>query len=284
MTENHNIDSATVAGFGDEWSRFDQSDLPEAERREIFERYFAVFPWAALPADAEGFDLGCGSGRWAMMVAPKVGKLHCIDPSKALSVAKRNLENQSNCAFISADADAIPLADSSMDFGYSLGVLHHIPDTAKAMAQCVRKLKPGAPFLVYLYYSFENRPAWFRALWRTSELIRSIVSRSPFGLRFVFSQLLALIVYLPLARGAMLAERLGVNVSNFPLSSYRNGSFYTMRTDALDRFGTRLEQRFSKAEITIMMEAAGLRRVQFSNGEPFWCAVGYRDIITVSSS
>jgi NDP-sugar pyrophosphorylase family protein len=75
----------------------------------------------------------------------------------------------------------------------------------------------------------------------------------------------------------MVAERLGINVSNFPLSSYRNGSFYTMRTDALDRFGTRLEQRFSRAEITAMMEAAGLRRVQFSDAEPFWCAVGYRD-------
>jgi 2-polyprenyl-3-methyl-5-hydroxy-6-metoxy-1,4-benzoquinol methylase len=32
-----------------------------------------------------------------------------------------------------------------------LGVLHHIPDTAAAMRDCVRKLKLGAPFLFYLY-------------------------------------------------------------------------------------------------------------------------------------
>ena len=71
-----------------------------------------------------------------------------------------------NVEFHHASADAIPLPDGSQDFGYSLGVLHHIPDTARAMADAVRKLKPGAPFLVYLYYDFENRPAWFRGLWK----------------------------------------------------------------------------------------------------------------------
>lgn len=263
MVVNHNIDFGAVARFRDEWCRFDQSNLPEDV----------------------GFDSECGCGRSAMIVAPNVGKLHCIGPSAALRVVRRNLENRSNCAFISADADPIPLAGRSMDFGYSLGVLHHIADTTKAMAQRLRKLKADAPFFVGLYYSFGNRSAWFRALWWTSKLIRNIVSRSPFGLRFIFSQLFAFVVYLPLARGAVLAERRGVNVSNFPLSNYRNGSFYTMRADALDRFGTRLEQRFSKAEIMIMTRAAAPRRTQFSNnGEPFWRAVGYRDIITVSNS
>ena len=42
------------------------------------------------------------------------------------------------------------------------------------------------------------------------------------------------------------AERLGTDVRHFPLSAYRDRSFYTMRTDALDRFGTRLERRFSR--------------------------------------
>ena len=43
------------------------------------------------------------------------------------------------------------IKENSMDFGYSLGVLHHIPDTKEALQKCVSKLKPGAPFLVYLY-------------------------------------------------------------------------------------------------------------------------------------
>jgi hypothetical protein len=49
-----------------------------------------------------------------------------------------------------------------------------------------------------------------------------------------------------------------------------------MRNDALDRFGTRLEQRFSRAQIKDMLERAGLERVTFREGPPYWCALGYR--------
>jgi hypothetical protein len=163
-----------------------------------------------------------------------------------------------------------------MDFGYSLGVLHHVPDTQAGIDACVRKLKPGAPFLIYLYYAFDNRPLWFRAIWRLSNFLRLAVSRLPHGLRYFSSQILAFLIYLPLAKLSWAVEKTGVNVSNFPLSAYRNLSFYTMRTDALDRFGTRLEQRFTLQKIKAMMEQAGLERVEFSTREPFWCAVGYR--------
>src|SRR5215216_6692203 len=72
-----NIDTKTVAGFGDEWTTFDQSALSQTELMAVFEQYFAIFPWEALPQDAVGFDLGCGSGRWAKAVAARVGTLHC---------------------------------------------------------------------------------------------------------------------------------------------------------------------------------------------------------------
>ena len=76
-----NLDSKTVEGFGEEWSRFDQTQMGETELSEQFERYFAVFPWDELPENAIGFDLGCGSGRWTLKVAERVKKLHCIDAS-----------------------------------------------------------------------------------------------------------------------------------------------------------------------------------------------------------
>ena len=162
-----NIDPKTVEGFGDEWAAYDQTDLSAAEQRRLFDQYFSPFPFDTLPARAEGFDLGCGSGRWAELVAPNVGRLHCIDPAaKALAVARRRLAQRDNVDFHECAVDDIPLADDSQDFGYSIGVLHHIPDTEDAMRACVRKLKGDAPFLVYLYYAFDNRPVWFRTIWR----------------------------------------------------------------------------------------------------------------------
>ena len=273
--ESTNIDEKTVAGFGAEWSSFDQLELSDEEYRLLFDRYFGIFPFDRLPANAEGFDLGCGSGRWASGVIGKVGLLHCIDPSaKALAVAERRLGGTPKARFHVAAADSIPLADGSQDFGYSLGVLHHIPDTQRALADCVRKLKPGGWFLVYLYYSFDNRPGWYRALWLVTDLGRRAISRLPFPLRKGVTSAVAATIYWPLARVAELAERTGANVSNFPLSGYRKTSFYSMRTDALDRFGTRLEHRFSRDEIRSMMEAAGLTDIRFNDSEPYWVACG----------
>lgn len=272
-----NVHERTVAGFGEEWSRFDQSELSPAESKRLFDEYFSVFPWADLPNGAIGFDLGCGSGRWAKHVAPRVGKLHCVDASAdALAVAMRNLGDASNCEFHHRGVDALPFAEGSMDFGYSLGVLHHIPDTQAALDACVRALKPGAPFLVYLYYRFDNRPAWFRRLWEASDRARRLIARLPVERRHLVTDVIARTVYFPLARTSALLEKAGLDVSNLPLSAYRNLSIYTMRTDALDRFGTQLEQRFTRDEIDSMMKRAGLERIEFREDGPFWCAVGRR--------
>lgn len=271
---NKNIDIKTVQGFGDEWHRYDQSALESAEHRKLFDRYFNIFPWKNLPPNAVGFDLGCGSGRWAQLVAPRVGHLHCIDPSSAINVAKRNLKPQNNCSFHNNSVEDMPLENNSMDFGYSLGVLHHIPDTARGISLCTNKLKKGAPFLLYLYYSFDNRAQWYFVIWKTSELFRSVISKLPHNLRSFICLIIAITVYFPLARIAKLASVLNVDTKNFPLSAYKDLSLYTMKTDALDRFGTRLEQRFSRAQIQKMMEDANLENIIFSEEAPFWCAVG----------
>lgn len=272
----NNLHEEVVKGFGDEWQRFDQSKLTQTELSTMFDSYFNIFPWDRLPPNAMGFDLGCGSGRWAKFVAPRVGHLHLIDPSaEALAVARKNLSGATNCSFHEASVQNIPLPDQAADFGYSLGVLHHVPDTAAGLRQCVLKLKPGAPFLLYLYYAFDNRPFWFRWIWRASDLARRVVSRLPHTLRSLISDVLAVLVYWPLTRAALGLEALGVKVENFPLAWYRHHTLYVMRNDALDRFGTQLEQRFTQAQVEQMMLQAGLHNITFNTGQ-FWTAVGYK--------
>jgi ubiquinone/menaquinone biosynthesis C-methylase UbiE len=96
-----NEDRATVEGFGDEWTRFDNAALSATEHFAVFTQYFASFPWDTLPRDSVGFDAGCGSGRWALLVAERIGTLHCVDASaQALDVARRLLSAKSNCVSI----------------------------------------------------------------------------------------------------------------------------------------------------------------------------------------
>lgn len=278
-----NYDPQTVEGFGKEWTKFDHSTVQESKLEQPFAWYFSIFPWPALPHNAVGFDMGCGSGRWAKLVAPRVGKLYCIDASAdALAVARKNLELFPNVEFSQVSVEAMPLAPESMDFGYSLGVLHHVPDTLAGIKSCVGKLKPEAPFLLYLYYAFDNQPLWFRVLWKITNVVRRLISQCPFQLRYYLSQIIAALIYYPLARLARLAAKVVTNVNAFPLSFYRDLSFYSMRNDALDRFGTKLEKRFTRAQMKQMMEEAGLEQIIFSEAQPYWCAVGYKRNISQS--
>ena len=148
-----NIDESSVNHFGREWSRFRQ-DKYQKVLEGLAENYFKIFPWDILSCNSVGFDMGCGSGRWAIYVSSKVKKLICIDPSEeAIKVAQKNLKNKKNCSLAVGSANSNNLKDNSMEFGYSLGVMHHLPDTLSALENCSRKLKKGAPFLIYLYSS-----------------------------------------------------------------------------------------------------------------------------------
>lgn len=280
-----NFDERTVRSFGAEWAHFDQSRMAhEAKTETRFNEYFGIFPWSSLPENAVGADVGCGSGRWAALVAPRVGQLHCLDASdEALGVARRNLSWAHNCTFHHASVDAMPLQPGSLDFCYSLGVLHHVPDTMSGIRSCVQLLKPGAPFLLYLYYALENRPLWFRAAWRGTDLVRRFIARLPFPLKLPVTNLIGLFVYWPLARFAALVERFGGDPSGLPLNWYRDKTLYTMRTNALDRFGTPIEHRFNRSQIEAMLREAGLVDIRFSDAQPFWCVLSRRGSLSPST-
>ena len=275
----HNIDEKTAAGFGDEWTRFDQSRLSAEQRKLVFDEYFSLLDLDNLPVSATVVDVGCGSGRWAAELAARRHdlRLRLVDASDAaLSVARGALSHVANAQYFHCSVGALPFENEALDGAISLGVLHHVPDTASAITEVARVLKPGAPFLMYLYYAFDNRPWWFRALWRLSEVARFVISRMPHAMRYWSSQIIAVLVYWPLGRTATILARLGALPDAWPLRYYHDKSFYVMRTDALDRFGTRLEQRFSRAQITLMLTDAGLGRVEFSKRMPGWISLAYK--------
>ena len=271
-----NRDEIVIEDFGVEWNKFQYSNLDKKKLYENFQQYFSIFPWALISSNSEGFDMGCGSGRWAQFVAPKVETLNCVEPSNAINVAQLNLRSFENVKYFKQTTDSCTLQKGSQDFGYCLGVLHHIPNTEEGLKDCAKLLKSGAPFLLYLYYNFENRPGWFRFLWGVSDFCRKMICRLPRSLKKMICEMVAVIVYFPIARIAYLFEKFGFSVSHIPLSDYRNKPFYQMRNDALDRFGTRLEQRFSKSDIKNMLERAKFENIRFSEEAPYWCCVAFK--------
>jgi hypothetical protein len=84
------------------------------------------------------------------------------------------------------------------------------------------------------------------------------------------------IIHYPLSRISKFLNNFGIVTDNIPLNYYKNAAIYTMKNDALDRFGTKIEKRFSKSEISEMLSEAGLINIEFSPNPPFWVAIGYK--------
>jgi len=273
--KDENLDQGVIDSFGHEWATYDYG---ETETSEALDAQFMAY---CAPIDLTQFnpktslagDFGAGSGRWSSRLSPHFSLVYALEPSDgANSVLKNKFSNDPKIVVLqeTVGSNSIPLA--SLDLAMSLGVLHHIPDTGLAIKDVSRRIKPGGVFLCYLYYSLENKPAYYKMIFKAVDGVRRVISVLPQRLKQFVTSLIAGVIYWPLARFSKVLNKLGINTSNVPLHHYADMPFVMLANDALDRFGTTLEQRFSKAEITEMLHVADfdISTLKFSDIEPFW--------------
>lgn len=273
---DENTDAHTVASFGEEWLKFNGFDKKELEL--IFNEYFDLCTQKVLPENALVLDLGCGSGRWSACLANRVAQIEAVDPSKAIYAAAQVTRHYHNIRLSQCSVSCLPFADNNFDFIFSLGVLHHIPDTQKAIIDCVKKLKPGAWLLIYLYYALDNRGFFYKLIFNISTLGRKLICKMPSKIKHLICDGIALFIYWPTVQAVRFFKFLNFKFyTRMPLAYYINKSFFVMRNDALDRFGTPLEQRFTKIQIIGMLTSAGLNNIQFSEKAPYWHCIAQKN-------
>ena len=91
----------------------------------------------------------------------------------------------------------LPFDRESFDFVFSLGVVHHLPDTPAAVREAASMLKPGGWLLLYVYYNLDNRGALHRVLFGAADGCRRLISRLPRALKFLVCEAIAVCVYAP---------------------------------------------------------------------------------------
>ncbi|HSN61515.1 MAG TPA: class I SAM-dependent methyltransferase [Ferruginibacter sp.] len=273
-TDGKNIDAEVVKTFGDEWLKF--KDYSDEEIRSVAVMYFDILNEKIINKNTYAMDIGCGTGRWTKFLSDKVGFIEAVDPSDAVFAADELLKSVDNVRITKASVETIPFNDETFDFAMSIGVLHHIPNTQDAMIDCVKKVKKGGYFYCYLYYNLENRGIAFDILFWLSNILRKVVSRLSPGIKKTVCDILAVILYMPFVYLSRLLSFLGFKKlgKKIPLSDYADKSFFIIRNDSLDRFGTTLEQRFSKHQVIELMEKSGLKNIVVSPASPYYHAVG----------
>jgi SAM-dependent methyltransferase len=272
---DNNIDQDVITGFGHEWSAFDYTEtLSDSALDSQFQAYCAPIDLRRFnPELSIAADIGAGSGRWTTRLLPFFSFVYALEPSDgAINVLNKKFGNERRIQILQETVGANSIPAESLDLAMSLGVLHHIPDTGLAIKEIATKVKSGGLFLCYLYYSLDNKPVYYRGLFIMVNSARWVISRLPYAVRKFVSGIIAVLIYLPLARFARFLGKNGKDISNLPLHHYSNMPFVMLQNDALDRFGTRLEKRFSKKQITEMVGNAGfdLSTLIFSKIEPYW--------------
>jgi len=99
-------------------------------------------------------EVGCGIATDGLQFARAGADYTGLDGSeRALSLARKRFElERAKGAFRRGSATELPFEDQSFDLVYSHGVIHHIEETPRAVAEFRRVLKPNGTALVMLYH------------------------------------------------------------------------------------------------------------------------------------
>lgn len=165
---------AYVDAFSYEWQIHRRTQFDSETRRASLEDFGKKvdMPTTGL-AGKLVLDAGCGTGRYADVLKESGAEIVCVDYSQAIDVAHENLSAFPNIHMIQADLFKLPLKDGVFDYIYSVGVLHHTPDTRKAFRRLVPKLAPEGRISIYVYPSYDRL---YRFL---TNLYRKVTTRLP---------------------------------------------------------------------------------------------------------
>jgi SAM-dependent methyltransferase len=247
--------------FGYEWDAYAEM-LPEHE--EQFRRWTAHL----APQDWWGgsfLDVGCGMGRnsfWPMSYGAREGVAVDID-ERSLDAARRNLAGFPGVEVMRASAYDLPFADR-FDIAFSIGVIHHLEDPARALQKMVGAVKPGGRVLIWVYGRDGTR--WVISL--LNPLRRALFSRLPIGLVHHLSLYPAVVLWLALRFGLRPIEYFRL------LARFRFGH---LRAIVFDQMLPRIAHYWPREKVAALMTEAGLEdvRVASVNGMS-WSAIGTR--------
>jgi SAM-dependent methyltransferase len=163
-------ENRTARAFGYEWKHY--SELGDRYRQQFLDWIHPVQPeFFRGKTVLEG---GCGKGRHTLLAAEfGAAAVVAVDLSDAVDVAFQNTRSLENAHIVQGDIHRLPLKPA-FDYGFSVGVLHHLPDPERGFASLLSKIRAGGHVSAWVYGREGN--GWI--VYLVSPL-RSITSRLP---------------------------------------------------------------------------------------------------------
>lgn len=256
----------TIEDFGRQWTRYSTNEGHYASA----ELFADICGPLLSPAELQGArvaEIGSGTGRIVrMLVQAGVEHIVAVEPSEAFDVLRRNTaEWADRIDYLRARGDALP-GDGGLDYIFSIGVLHHVPDPRPVMRAAFEALRPGGRMLIWLY-GREGNEAYLRVV----EPLRRLTTRFPPGLLAAVSHFLNVLlgVYIFLCRFIPLPlHRYAKNV----IGKFRWRQRFLVIYDQLN---PAFAKYYTADEARALLETSGLQDVQLHHRHGYsWTVIG----------
>ena len=221
---------------------------------------------------------GCGYDTYIMAKDNPAVKLVTIDISDGIYNTRRLVAGLDNVVAMKCSALDIAVKDSSLDFAYSFGVLHHTSDPKKGLREIARILKKDCPAFLYLYEDHSENIVKHTLL-KFVTAARRLTTRIPKNMLYALSLVLSPFIFITFTVPSKIMKNFKAtrHIAEGMPFNFGTGPF-SLRGDLYDRFGAPIEYRFSRKGMNELFAECGFSNIHITRlrDTAGWAAWGYK--------
>ena len=211
-------------------------------------------------------EMGVGSGRILknlIKLSPK--KIYAIEPSEAIEIAKKNNENSEVEILFKKISGQMINFKNEIDYIFSIGVIHHIPDAEIVCKKIYESLKPKGKFVIWLYGKEGNELYLF-----IFNNLRKITKFMPDKFLNLFSIFLNFFLSIYI----FFCKYLNLPLKNYMINVLKKCSFEKRKYIIFDQLNPSYSKYYTKQDVETLLTKSGFKKFEIFNRHQYsWTAI-----------
>jgi SAM-dependent methyltransferase len=264
------LDQRTIEDFGEQWHQFTENEGFYGSVASLEDKCCNLMS----VEDIRGKDvceIGAGAGRFIGILSQLSPKsILAIEPSKAIEILQRNMEvSEVPIRYLNATGGQLDEIDT-LDYVFSIGVIHHIVDPVPTLRAALKALRPGGRLLIWVY-GYEGNELYLALVsplrWVTKRLPDPVVRALSWVLLMIMEVYIQLCRFLPLPLRGYMVNVLGKFTMNKKLLAI------------FDQLNPAHAKYYKRDEIIEVVQSAGFINAKAQDRHGYsWSVIGEKPV------